>query len=128
MPPWIDAAYDAADVAGVLAALDAAGPDAAAAAATIRTRSATSVAVTLRALREAAASASLEATLDREYRIACAFLATPDYVEGIRAVVVDKDRRPRWAPAEHGSLTAQDVERFFAPRPGDELGLDAVYA
>lgn len=120
--PWIEATYCAATVPEILIALDAFGTDAQAAAALIRTRSPTSLAVTLRALRESA-SISLEDTLDRDYRIACAFLDTPDFAEGIRAAVVDKDRRPRWSPSEHDAVTAAGTDRFFASRAEDELGL-----
>jgi len=111
--PWIDAAYAGATVPAILRALDAGGPEARAAAALIRTRSPTSVAVTLRALRDAAALA-LDDVLERELHVACAFLDAPDFVEGIRAAVVDKDRDPRWSPAGHDAVTPALVDRFFA--------------
>jgi enoyl-CoA hydratase/carnithine racemase len=41
-------------------------------------------------------------------------------VEGIRALAIDKDQKPRWVPASIEEVTAQEVERFFAsPWPGD---------
>jgi enoyl-CoA hydratase len=45
-----------------------------------------------------------------------------DFYEGIRAVIVDKDNRPRWQPATLDAVTAADVEAYFAPIT-DELAL-----
>ncbi len=38
-----------------------------------------------------------------------------DFYEGIRAVIIDKDNRPRWRPATLADATAESVERHFAP-------------
>ncbi|QEC46456.1 enoyl-CoA hydratase/isomerase family protein [Baekduia soli] len=111
---WIDACYAAGSVAEIVGRLEAREEDAAqAAAATIRTRSPTALAVTLRALRSDAARSSLQACLEQDLRIAEAFLQTPDFVEGIRAVVIDKDHDPHWDPPGLGDVT--DVDRYFAP-------------
>ena len=37
-----------------------------------------------------------------------------DFVEGIRALIVDKDMQPRWSPAMIEDVTAESVARFFA--------------
>jgi hypothetical protein len=39
-----------------------------------------------------------------------------DLVEGIRALVIDKDNRPRWQPPTLAEVTADAVQRFFEPR------------
>ena len=39
-----------------------------------------------------------------------------DFVEGIRAMIVDKDRNPRWKPGSLGEVDPAAVQRFFAPR------------
>jgi enoyl-CoA hydratase/carnithine racemase len=39
-----------------------------------------------------------------------------DFVEGIRALLVEKDNRPRWSPASLAEVTREAVDRFFAPR------------
>jgi hypothetical protein len=39
-----------------------------------------------------------------------------DFVEGIRAMIVDKDRNPRWKPGALEEVDRAAVERFFAPR------------
>ncbi len=52
--------------------------------------------VTLKLLRLARASSSLEQCLVREYRAALQVFASDDFREGVRAAVIDKDRNPRW--------------------------------
>jgi enoyl-CoA hydratase/carnithine racemase len=39
-----------------------------------------------------------------------------DFAEGIRAVVVDKDQKPRWEPSALEEVTAERVAAFFTPR------------
>src|SRR5262249_46387902 len=39
-----------------------------------------------------------------------------DFAEGIRAVVVDKDQKPRWEPATLEEVTPERVAAFFTPR------------
>ncbi len=113
---WIDAAYAGHDAVQILQRLtDSSEPLARAAAAEIRTKSPTSVAVTLAALRRAAALPSLEAALDQDFRVALRFTEGNEVVEGIRAQVIDKDRAPRWSPATLDEVTPEAVARYFAP-------------
>ncbi|MBW5420472.1 enoyl-CoA hydratase/isomerase family protein [Streptomyces sp. BG9H] len=111
---WIDHCYAADTVEEIVDRLHACGDRRAKETAeTILTKSPTSLKVTLAALRRARELPSLEAVLDQEYRVSCAALGSPDLVEGIRAQVVDKDRRPRWSPAALEQVTQADVDRFF---------------
>ncbi|WP_181783433.1 enoyl-CoA hydratase/isomerase family protein, partial [Pseudonocardia pini] len=55
---------------------------------------------------------SLEEALAAEFRVSVRCLREPDLPEGVRAQVVDKDRRPRWDPTP---LTAERVAGFSAP-------------
>ena len=66
---------------------------------------------------------SLEQALEQEYRVGLRFLDGPDFREGIRAQVVDKDRNPRWKPATLAEVTGTDVAAYFAPLGGRELKL-----
>ncbi|MGW0614788.1 enoyl-CoA hydratase/isomerase family protein [Streptomyces sp. NPDC002788] len=121
---WIDACYAADSVEEIVRRLLAHGdPAAKEAAETLLAKSPTSLKVTLASLRRARRLGPLERVLDQEYRVSCAALATPDLVEGIRAQVVDKDRRPRWSPRTLAEVTDADVERFFTPLGERELGL-----
>jgi hypothetical protein len=40
--------------------------------------------------------------------------ARPDFVEGIRALIIEKDQKPQWNPASLAGATPQWVEGFFA--------------
>ena len=120
---WIDACYAADSVEEIVDRLYDCGDHAAKEAAeTILTRSPTSLKVTLAALRRARALDSLEQVLEQEFRVSRAAITAPDMVEGIRAQVVDKDRNPRWNPADLAQVTDAEVVRHFE-RHGDEAGL-----
>lgn len=114
-PDWIDAAYRFDTVSEIIAAL-AARPEPAAAQAlqTLRAMSPTSLAVTLAGIRRAR-TLSLDEVLEQDIRVCARFLDHPDLREGIRAQIIDKDRRPRWNPAELADVDPADVAAFFAP-------------
>lgn len=112
---WIDECYAFDTAEEILAALLAhPAPAAQDAGRALAGMAPTSVKVTLRAVRAAAAQ-SLQQVLDQDLRLAAHFLARPDLPEGIRAQVVDKDRNPRWQPARLADVTDADVAAFFAP-------------
>jgi len=116
---WIDACYGgAATVEEILARLRA-RPEKAAwtAADKIAGGAPTALKVTLRAMRSP--SSSVEDCLRRDYRLCSRFLAHPDLAEGIRAAIIDKDRRPRWNPSELPAVTPADVDAFFEPLEDD---------
>lgn len=117
---WIDDCYRGHTVADIIAALRAHQAEPAQNAANlIATRSPIASAVTLAAVRRAAALPTLEAVLAQEYRVSCASLRSHDFVEGIRAQLVDKDRNPQWSPASPAGVTDADVEHYFAPADPD---------
>lgn len=121
---WIDACFGHDDVPAILAALEATGlPQARAAAAEMRAKSPTALAVTLMSLRRARALGSLDEALEQEFRISCACLAHPDLAEGIRALIVDKDRDPRWSPSSLDQLDAGRLSAFFSDTGHGALGL-----
>ena len=113
---WIDVCYAAGTIAGIVERL-AGHPDPAAQAAAkeIAAKSPTSLAVTLRSLRTAAGLPGLVEALDQEYRLSAALLRLPDLAEGIRARIIDKDRRPRWQPAGLADVPPELVDACFAP-------------
>ncbi|GAA1995951.1 3-hydroxyisobutyryl-CoA hydrolase [Microbacterium ulmi] len=98
---WIDDAFSADTVAGIVDRLRARPEaEASATAHVLGELSPTSLAVTLAAVRRARALPGLRAALAQEYGLVLWFATSqPDLVEGIRAQVVDKDRAPRWRPA-----------------------------
>jgi enoyl-CoA hydratase len=80
--------------------------------------------VTLKLLRLARASATLEECLAREYRAALAVFASDDFREGIRAAVIDKDREPKWSPPRIEEVTPEMIAPYFASIGADELVFD----
>ncbi|MEU9623063.1 enoyl-CoA hydratase/isomerase family protein [Streptomyces sp. NPDC098085] len=121
---WIDFCYRADSVEEILDRLGTCDvPAAKQAAETILAKSPTALKVTLSALRRARGLDSLEAVLDQEYRTSCTAFTRHDLVEGVRAQIIDKDRDPRWSPADLAEVTDADVALFFAPLGDRELGL-----
>ncbi|TAM63886.1 enoyl-CoA hydratase/isomerase family protein [Mycobacterium sp.] len=117
---WIDACFAGDTVGDIVAALRGhdAGP-ANDAADLIATRSPIALSVTLEAVRRAAKLETLKDVLVQDYRVSSASLRSHDLVEGIRAQLIDKDRNPKWSPAQLAAVTAADVEAYFAPVDDD---------
>ncbi|CAA7623693.1 Enoyl-CoA hydratase/carnithine racemase [Candidatus Terasakiella magnetica] len=85
-------------------------------------RSPTSLAVTFRQLT-AGQSLSFDDAIRQEFRLACRFLDAHDFYEGIRALVVDKDKSPHWQPGRGGEVSEAVVAGYFQPLLADELPL-----
>ncbi|MFH9568284.1 enoyl-CoA hydratase/isomerase family protein [Streptomyces globisporus] len=123
---WIDACYAADTVEDIVRRLRESGVhEARTAADELLTKSPLALKVTLAAVRRAARLDSLEAVLDQEYRVSSRAFEHPDFVEGVRARIIDKDNAPQWKPGSLAEVDDQEVARFFAPLgPGErELGL-----
>jgi enoyl-CoA hydratase len=80
--------------------------------------------VTLKLLRLARASSSLEECLTREYRAALEVFKSDDFREGVRAAVIDKDRNPRWSPPGIDEVTPEMLAPYFAEIGANELRFD----
>jgi enoyl-CoA hydratase len=80
--------------------------------------------VTLKLLRLARGSSSLEECLVREYRAALEVFRSDDFREGVRAAVIDKDRNPRWSPPAIEDVTPEMLAPYFAEIGADELAFD----
>jgi enoyl-CoA hydratase/carnithine racemase len=81
----------------------------------LRSRSPTSLMVTLEELRRGA-RLSLAECFRMELNLIHACFEQGDLLEGIRALLVDKDHRPRWNPALLDEVRPETIRRFFAPR------------
>jgi enoyl-CoA hydratase len=73
----------------------------------------TSLKITLRNIRSAVSFAKVEESFQQDYRISLACIAEHDFIEGIRAAIVDKDRNPVWRPAKLEDVTQDIVDRHF---------------
>jgi enoyl-CoA hydratase/carnithine racemase len=94
----IDRCFSAPTVPDILARLEAEGTDwARETLATLAGHSPTAMAVSLAAIRRGA-GLDLRAALAAELRLTRVVTQHPDFAEGVRAMVVDKDRQPRWTP------------------------------
>jgi enoyl-CoA hydratase len=93
---------------------------------TLNEKSPRGMVVTLKLLRLARASSSLEQCLAREYRAALEVFASDDFREGVRAAVIDKDRNPRWSPSRIEDVTPAMLAPYFANIGPDELVFDQV--
>jgi enoyl-CoA hydratase len=78
-------------------------------------KSPTALKVTLKLLRRARTSKSLKESLVREYNSALAVFTSAEFVEGVRAAIIDKDRNPKWSPSRIEDVTPEIVETYFAP-------------
>lgn len=101
-------AFGARSVADIRAALEKAG-DAASLKAIAR-NSPLSMAATLAMVRAARGDRRMQESLSREYRFTHRATAEGDFIEGVRAQIIDKDRTPNWS------------------QPGDAAKVDAMLA
>ncbi|MFK3890967.1 enoyl-CoA hydratase/isomerase family protein [Sphingomonas sp. NPDC079357] len=117
----IDRLFASDDLEEVLATLRTDGGDfAQATLATLATKSPQAMKVSLKLLKDAAGMATFADEMRQEYAVACRVVQRPDFVEGVRALIVDKDNAPRWEPATVAGVSDHMIDRIFAPLPDDE--------
>ena len=113
---WIAECYAGDDPVEILGRLAEHGdPDARATAADLRERSPLSVAVTLEAVRRAASIEHLPDLLPTELGLAIRLATGPDFAEGVRAQLVDRDRNPHWSHAGIEDVSRDEVLSYFDP-------------
>ena len=88
-------------------------------AAAIRTKSPLSLKLALAQVRRGKGW-DFETCMQAEFRIVSRVIRGHDFYEGVRAVIVDKDNKPRWQPATLDGVPASEVERHFAPLEGGD--------
>ena len=79
-----------------------------------------SLKLTLAAIRQARRLPSLEEALKVEYRLTVRLFEDGEFPEGVRALLIDKDRKPKWSPPELGEVTPELVSRYLVPLPPEE--------
>ncbi len=123
----IEACFSCPDRAAILASLDEAETRgrafAASARAAMMEKSPTSQAIALRQMA-LGATADFDDALRMDYRIVSRICRGHDFYEGVRAVIVDKDNRPNWAPPP----SRTEVDAYFAPLGDSELKFPAPRA
>ena len=105
----------------IIASLEADNSDwAAKELATIRTKSPQACKVALRQLHDSLACRDFAENMVMEMRIAARVITLPDFAEGVRAVIVDKDNAPKWNPATPETVTDAMIDAIFAPLPANQ--------
>lgn len=120
----IDEDFSHSDVSGILDALRVRGAHDVAD--TVGAKSPLALAVTRESLARARAYESLEEALLVEFRVSMHALAAGDFAEGVRAQLIEKDRRPRWNPASLDDIDEGRVAAFFDPPPGGDLEFESI--
>lgn len=110
---WVDECYAGSDAAAIVGRLEAHEvPEARMAAVVMRQRSPLSVCIALEAIRRAA-TMSVDEVLAQDLALVRAMVPAPDFAEGVRAQLVDKDRAPRWQHARIEDVTREEVLARF---------------
>lgn len=87
---------------------------------TLRTKSPQACKVSLRLLREAARMPDFASEMRQEFAVAARVSQLPDFIEGVRAVILDKDNAPKWNPATPEGVSDGLLDTIFAPMPEGE--------
>jgi enoyl-CoA hydratase len=90
--------------------------------ATMRTKSPLSLKIALAQVRRGK-DWDFETCMRTEFRIVSRIIEGHDFYEGVRAVIIDKDNKPRWQPETLAAVSGADVGRHFAPLAAGELVL-----
>ncbi|MFT3731399.1 MAG: enoyl-CoA hydratase/isomerase family protein [Hyphomicrobium sp.] len=90
----------------------------------LRACSPVSLAITFRHI-QAALRFDIRQTLIEDYRLAVRCLQNHDFHEGVRALLRDKDGKPRWQPERYEDIGAALIDEYFAPLPDGDLELQS---
>jgi len=86
----------------------------------LRTKSPQAMKVSLRLLYDGGLMQGFADEMRQEYAVATHIVQRHDFLEGVRAVIVDKDNSPRWSPATPEAVTDHLIDQIFAPLPPAE--------
>lgn len=81
----------------------------------------TSMALTLRLLNDAPPTFS--ECIVREFCVTAHLMEGPDFLEGVRAQIIDKDRDPKWQPATLADIDPARIDWYFSEPTGGHLAL-----
>ena len=105
----------------ILAALEADGGEwAGKELATLHSKSPQTCKVALRQLAEGAEMHDFASQMTQEYAIGARVVRKHDFIEGVRALIVDKDNSPKWDPPTPEAVTDDWIDAIFAPLPDSE--------
>lgn len=117
----IERCFSAASVEEIMDRLGGEGGDwAAKALASLGAMSPTALKIAFRQIHEGR-ELDFEGCMMLEYRLSQRVVPGHDFREGVRALLVDKDMNPQWAPASLADVSDADIDGVFAPLPGGDL-------
>jgi len=88
--------------------------------ATLKTKSPQTMKVSLRLLAEGRQMVDFAAEMAQEYAVGSRVVVRHDFLEGVRAVIVDKDNAPVWNPDTPEGVSDDLIDAIFAPLPTEE--------
>jgi enoyl-CoA hydratase len=113
--------FGASSVEAIVGGLEAAGSDwALEQLKTLATKSPQTLKVAFRQLQLGRAVATFADNMAMEYRIGARVVQRHDFLEGVRAVIVDKDNAPKWDPPTLEAVSEDLLDGIFAPLPSAE--------
>ncbi len=117
----IDRHFGQSSVEAIVGSLKSAGTDwAEAQLATLASKSPQTLKVAFEQLKRGGATASFADNMAMEYRIGARVVQMHDFIEGVRAVIVDKDNAPAWNPANLEGVGDDLLAGIFARLPDDQ--------
>lgn len=83
-----------------------------------------SMAVATHVIHRVRANPTISNALEQEYRFTYRAVQMGDFIEGIRAAIIDKDRKPKWQHQSWRDVTGNDVLKMTLPLGKDSLQLE----
>ena len=80
-----------------------------------------SVACAFEIVRRVRETPTIESALREEYRFTYRSMSDGEFVEGVRAQIIDKDRNPQWKTAPLEKVTQEQIAAMLAPLNEHEL-------
>jgi len=117
----IDRLFASDKLEDVLAALEADGGEwAAQQRTTLATKSPQTMKVSLKLLLDGKTMPTFEDEMRQEFAVGSHVVQRHDFIEGVRAVIIDKDNAPNWNPATAEEVSDHLIDQIFAPLPEGE--------
>lgn len=88
--------------------------------ATLRSKSPLSCKLSLRLLKQGAERQDFAEEMRAEFALARNVVRTHDFIEGVRALLIDKDNAPEWQPPVPEAVLDETLDELFAEVPGEE--------
>jgi len=89
----------------------------------LRRQSPISTACTIELIHHSRAANRIEDALKAEYRFTCRAAEHGDFMEGVRAAIIDKDKSPNWRHTDLSAVTQDEIDQMLAPLGANELNI-----